>query len=348
MLISTPPLWNGHRIPAAQIGKLRVAAIEEAMFVMRKWLLLGLLVSSLAMAQTYPERPIRIIVPLPPGGSPDYIARVLAQGLQVTWLQPIVVENRTGGSQNIGADLVAKSPPDGYTWFVSPDNVFSINPHLAKQPFDAFADLAPVTLLARIQFLLVVHPSIPATSVKEFIAYARSHPGELNYGSSGASGTQHLAAALLQQLTGISMNHVPYKGAAPAVADLLPGRIQVWIGAANSLLPHIKTGKLRLLAIANPQRIAGLGDVPTIAEAVPGYAVDPWLGLFVQGKTAPELIRRIGAEVTKQLHNPDVVARFAEQGIEIWTSSPDEFARFLREDHARWGKLIREAGIRGE
>jgi tripartite-type tricarboxylate transporter receptor subunit TctC len=301
-----------------------------------------------AAPQSFPERPIRIVVPLPPGGSPDTIARVLAQGLQAVWSQPLVVENRTGGSQNIGADVVAKSPPDGYTWLVSPDNVFSVNPHVGKQPFDPFADLAPVTLLARIQFLLVVHPSVPANSVQELIAYAKSHPGQLNYGSSGNSGAQHLATALLEQLGGISMNHVPYKGAAPAVADLLPGRIQVWIGAANSLLPHIKSGKLRLLAIANPQRVANLADVPTIAEALPGYEVDPWLGLFVQGKTPPELIQRVNGEVRKLLEAPEVKAKFAAQGIEVWTSSPAEFARFMREDHARWGKVIREAGIKGE
>jgi tripartite-type tricarboxylate transporter receptor subunit TctC len=317
---------------------------------MRKWLLLGCfaLLSPLASAQNYPERAIRIIVPLPPGGSPDTIARVLSQGLQAVWSQPLVVENRTGGSQNIGAEVVAKSPPDGYTWLVSPDNVFSVNPHLAKQPFDAFADLVPVTPLARTQFLLVVHPSVPANSVQELVAYAKSHPGQLNYGSSGNSGAQHLATALLEHLAGISMNHVPYKGAAPAVADLLPGRIQVWIGAANSLLPHIKGGRLRLLASANPQRVASLGDVPTIAEAVPGYAVDPWLGLFVQGKTAPEIIQRINSEVRKLLEAPDAKAKFAAQGIDVWTSSPADFGRFMREDHAHWGKVILEANIHGE
>ena len=305
--------------------------------------------AALVQAQGFPERPIRIIVPLTPGGSPDTIARTLGQGLQGAWNQPVVVENRTGGSQNIGADLVAKSAPDGYTWFVAPDNVFSINPHLAKQPFDPFSDLAPVTLLARIQFLLVVHPSVPASSVSELVAYAKAHPGELNFGSSGNGSPQHLGATMLQQLTGISMNHVPYKGAAQAVGDLLPGRIQVWIGAANTLLPHIKDGKLRLLAIANPQRIASLADVPTIAEAgVPGYALDPWLGLFVQGKTPPETVGRIHAEVVKQLNAAELKSRFAAQGIEVTTNSPADFARFLREDNARWGKVIRDAGIRAE
>jgi tripartite-type tricarboxylate transporter receptor subunit TctC len=305
--------------------------------------------SLLAPAQGFPERPVRIIVPLTPGGSPDTIARSVGQGLQAAWNQPVVVENRTGGSQNIGADLVAKSAPDGYTWLLAPDNVFSINPHLGKQPFDPFADLAPVTLLARIQFLLVVNPGLPATSVQELIAHVKSKPGELNFGSSGNGSPQHLGTAMLMQLAGISMNHIPYKGAAPAIADLLPGRIQVWIGAANTLLPHVKDGKLRLLAIANPQRIASLANVPTVAEAgVPGYSLDPWLGLFVQGKTPPELVGRIHDEVVRQLNSPELRARFATQGIDVVTSSPTEFARFLREDNARWGKVIREAGIRGE
>jgi len=318
---------------------------------MSRWLLAGFfaLCPLVGLGQTFPERPIRIVVPLTPGGSPDTIARTLGQSLQAAWSQPVVVENRTGGSQNIGADLVAKSPPDGYTWLVSPDNVFSINPYLGKQPFDPFGDLAPVTLLARIQFLLVVHPSVPANSVQELVAYAKSHPGELNFGSSGNGSPQHLGATMLQQLTGIKMNHVPYKGAAQAVGDLLPGRIQVWIGAANTLLPHIKDGKLRLLAIANPQRVAALPGVPTIAEAgVAGYALDPWLGLFVQGRTPPDTVSRIHAEVVKQLNSPDLKAKFAAQGIDISTDSPPEFARFLREDHARWGKVIRDAGIKGE
>src|SRR2546425_5634456 len=180
--------------------------------------------ASIAAAQGFPERPIRIIVPLTPGGSPDTIARAVAQGLQNIWSQPVVVENRPGGSQNIGADLVAKSAPDGYTWLLAPDNVFSVNPHLGKPPFDPLTDFAPVPEVARTQFLLVVPPSVPAASVQELVAYARSRPGELNFGSSGNGSPQHLGAALFQRLTGTTMNHVPYKGAAPAVADLLPGR----------------------------------------------------------------------------------------------------------------------------
>ena len=317
---------------------------------MQRWLLLGCfaLLSTFASAQTYPERPIRIIVPLPPGGSPDTIARTLSFGLQSVWPQPVVVENRTGGSQNIGADAVAKSAPDGHTWLLAPDNVFAVNPHLAKQSFDPLADLAPVTLLARIQFLLVVHPSVPAASVQELVAYAKAKPGELNFGSSGTGSPQFLGGTLLQQLSGTRMNHVPYKGAAPAVADLLPGRIQVWIGAANSLLPHIKEGKLRLLATAAGQRSPVLAATPTVAESLPGYALYPWLGLFVPAKTPAEIIARINHETAKILNSPEVKARLVPQGIDIATGSPEDLAQIIRDDHARWGRVMREAGVKGE
>jgi tripartite-type tricarboxylate transporter receptor subunit TctC len=305
-------------------------------------------ISTAGAAQGFPERPIRIVVPLTPGGSPDTIARAIAQGLQGTWSQPAVVENRTGGSQNIGADLVAKSAPDGYTWLLAPDNVFSVNPYLGKQPFDPLNDLQPVTQVARIQFLLVVHPDLPVKSVQELIAYAKSKPGELNFGSSGNGSPQHLGGTLLQLLAGIKMNHVPYKGAAPAVADLLPGRIQVWIGAANTLLPHVKDGKLRLLASSAPERFANLGGVPTIAETVPGYALDPWLGLFVAAKTPQDVLMKIHAEVVKILNGADLKSKLGPQGIELVTNSPVDFTRFIRDDNEKWGKLIKEAGIRGD
>ena len=306
---------------------------------MGRWLLavLTALIPVFAAAQGFPERPVRIIVPLTPGGSPDTIARAIAQGLAGVWTQPVVVENRTGGSQNIGSDLVAKSPPDGYTWLLAPDNVFSVNPYLGKQPFDPLVDLIPVTQVARIQFLLVVNTDLPAKSVAELIALAKSKPGELNFGSSGNGSPQHLGATMFQLLTGTKMNHVPYKGAAPAVADLLPGRIQVWIGAANTLLPHIKEGRLRLL-----------GDTPTIAQTVPGYSLDPWLGLFVPAKTPQDLVMKIHGEVVKILGSPDLKSKLGPQGIELVTNSPADFGRFIREDNAKWGKIIKDAGIKAD
>jgi tripartite-type tricarboxylate transporter receptor subunit TctC len=316
-----------------------------------KWLVLCALAlaAPLAGAQSFPDRPIRIIVPLPPGGSPDTIARVLSPALQAAWSQPVVVENRTGGSQNIGADAVAKSAPDGYTWFLSPDNVFTVNPHISKQSFDPFSDLAPVTLLARIQFLLVVHPDVPAKSVQELIAYAKARPGELNFGSSGTGSPQFLGGMLLQQLTGTRMNHVPYKGAAPAVADLLPGRIQVWIGAANSLLPHIRDGKLRLLATAADRRFVSMPDAPTVAEAgVKDYTLYPWLGMFVPAKTPPEIVAKINGEISRILNSAETKARLVPLGMDISTGSPTQLKDIISSDYAQWGKVMATAGIKGE
>jgi len=302
-----------------------------------------------AHAQGFPDRPVKIIVPLTQGGSPDTIARTIAAGLQPAWGQPVVVENRPGGNQNIGAELVAKSAPDGYTWLLTPENVLTVNPHLGKTPFDPFADFTLVMQVARIQFLLVVHPSVPATSVQELVALARAKPGTLDFGSSGNGSPQHLGGAMLQALAGIRMNHVPYKGATQAIQDLLPGRIQVWIGAANTLLPHIKDGKLRLLAVAGSERYPTLPDVPTIAEAgVPGFALNTWLGVIMAARTPPEIVAKVNADVTRILQTPDIKARFAAIGIDVTTTSPEAFAELVREDYARWGKIIREAGIKTE
>ncbi|HET7672295.1 MAG TPA: tripartite tricarboxylate transporter substrate binding protein [Burkholderiales bacterium] len=318
---------------------------------MNRWLIAAFaaLVSSFAAAQGFPDRPIKIIVPLPPGGSPDTIARTLASNIQESWKQPVVVENRTGGSQNIGSDAVAKSAPDGYTWLLAPDNVYVTNPYIAKATtYDPFTDLLPVTQVARIQFLLVVPSSVPVNSVQELVAYARARPNELNFGSSGNGSPQHLSAAMLQLLGGIRMNHVPYKGAAPAIQDLLPGRIQVWIGAANSLLPHIKDGKLKLLGSTAPQRFANLGSTPAIGETLPGFSVDPWLGVFMPARAPADIVKKVNGEIARVLALPDVRAKLAPQGIELVTNSPEEFARFIRAEHEKWGKVIKEANIRAE
>ena len=318
---------------------------------MKRWIV-GMLAAGLsfaALAQGFPDRALKIIVPLPPGGSPDTIARTLAQYLQESWKQPLVVENKTGGSQNIGAEAVARSAPDGYTWFLSPDNVFVTNPYIAKATsFDPMTDLMPVTEVARILFLLVVPSSLPVNSTQELITYAKAHPGELNFGSSGNGSPQRLSAELLQLSAGIKMNHVPYKGAAPAVADLLAGRIQVWIGAANSLLPHIKDGKLRLLGVTTPQRVASLPDAPAIAETLPGFSVDTWLGIFVPAKTPSDVVKKVNSEIARVLGNPEVKAKLAPQGIELGTNSPAEFEKVIRGDYAKWGKVIKEANIHGE
>src|SRR5688572_5873014 len=279
-----------------------------------------------AVATDYPARPVRIIVALPPGGSPDLVARTIANGLN--WPQSIVVENRTSGGRNLAAEIVAKAAPDGHTWMLVTDNILTANPHLGPTPFDPFKDFAPVTLAARFQFLLVVHPSVPAKTVQELVTLAKAKPGALNYGSSGNGSAQHLGTAMLQYLAGIEMNHVPYKGAAPALIDLLPGRIQVWIGAANSLLPHIKEGRLRVLGSVGARRYPTLPDVPTIAEAgVPGYSHGVWAAVIMPARVTPAIVAKVNADVGAVVSAPEVKARLAAQGIDVETSSPQALAR---------------------
>lgn len=310
----------------------------------------GLLLAVAAQAaQEFPSRPVRFVVPLPPGGSPDLMARTIAGGLSGVWPQQIVVDNRPGAHHNLAADIVARSAPDGYTWLLTTDNILVVNPHLEKVPFDPFRDFAPVMQIAQLQFLLVVHPSVPARSVQELVAVAKSKPGALNYGSSGNGSPQHLGTAMLQHYAGIQMHHIPYKGAAPAINDLLPGRIQVWIGAANSLVPHIKDGRLRLLAAAGSKRSPLAPDAPTIAETgYPGYALDIWLSITMPAKSPLAVISKVNTDVARVLGTQEMRARLAPQGVEVVTGTPQELAKLIRDDHARWGKIIAQAGIKGD
>ena len=295
----------------------------------------------------YPSRPIRFVVPLPPGGSPDTIARTIAN--EINWPHPIVVDNRTAGGRVLAADLVAKSAPDGHAWFLTTDNIMAVIPQLEKTPFNPLNDFSPVTQTARFQFLLVVHPAVAAKSVRELVALAKAKPGALNYGSSGNGSAQHLGTALLQYLTGIDIVHVPYKGAAPALMDLLPGRIQIFIGAANQLLPQIKEGRLRLLATASGQRPPLLPDVPTIAESgVPGYHHDVWSAVLMPAKVPPPVVARAAADIARVLNTPATRAKLAAQGIDVQTGTPQALAQLIRDDYARWGKVIKATGIKAE
>ena len=319
---------------------------------MRLALCLGailLAAASAAPAQDFPRRPIRFVVPLPPGGSPDLTARTISSGLSGPWQQQIVVDNRPGAHHNLAAEIVARSNPDGYTWLLTTDNILTVNPHIEKVSFDPFKDFTPVTQHARILFLLVVHPSVPAKSVQELVALAKARPGALNYGSSGNGSPQHLGTSMLQYYAGIQMLHVPYKGAAPAINDLLPGRIQVWIGAANSLLPHIKDGRVRLLAAASSKRSPLLPDTPTIAESgYPGYALDIWLGVTMPANVPAPIVAKVSAGIAQVLNVPEVKAKLAPQGVDIETTSPQALARLIRDDYERWGKIIKAAGIKGD
>jgi tripartite-type tricarboxylate transporter receptor subunit TctC len=306
------------------------------------------LAAGLAGAQNYPTKPVRFIVPITPGGSNDVVARAIAQKLGETWGQPVLVENRPGAGMNLGAEAVAKSPADGYTWLLGANNIFAFNPHMGRVPFDVFKDFTPVTQVANVPFVMVVHPAVPAKTVAEFIAHAKANPGKLNYASSGNGSPQQLAAEMLSRLAGLSMQHVPYKGAVPAITDLLGGRIEVFIGAVNSLLPHVKEGKLRLLAGAGAKRFAAFPELPAIAETVPGFALDVWLGVFMPGNAPRDIVAKVNADIARALNAPDVRASLTAQGIEAATSTPEALATTIRDDHARWGKVIADANIKAD
>ena len=301
-----------------------------------------------AQSPAYPARPIKFIVPITPGGSNDVVARVIAQKLTEQWGQAVTVDNRPGAGMNLGADLVAKSAPDGYTWLLGANNIFVTNPHVGKTPFDVFKDFTPISQVALVPFVLVVHPSVPAKNVAELVAYAKANPDKLNYGSSGNGSPQQLASEMLNHAAGIQMQHVPYKGAVPAITDLLGGRIQVFIGAINSLLPHIKEGKLRLIAGAGGKRFAAFPDVPAIAETVPGVALDVWLGVFMPAGVPKDMVAKVNADIARVLQLPDVKANLNGQGIEAAPSSPEALAATIKDDYARWGKVIREANIKAD
>ena len=316
--------------------------------IMGMSLSLLLAVPSHAQTTPYPARPVKFIVPITPGGSNDVVARVIAQKLTEQWGQAVTVDNRPGAGMNLGADLVAKSAPDGYTWLLGANNIFVTNPHVGKTPFDVFKDFTPISQVALVPFVLVVHPSVPAKNVAELVAYAKANPDKLNYGSSGNGSPQQLASEMLNHAAGIQMQHVPYKGAVPAITDLLGGRIQVFIGAVNSLLPHIKEGKLRLIAGAGGKRFAAFPDVPAIAETVPGVALDVWLGVFMPAGVPKDMVAKVNTDIARVLQMPDVKANLSGQGIEPAPSSPEALAATIKDDYARWGKVIREANIKAD
>ena len=306
------------------------------------------LIPCAAWAQPYPSKPIRFIVPITPGGSNDVLARTIAQKLSEAWRQPVVVENKPGAGMNLGADMVAKSPADGYTWLLGANNIFVTNPHVGKMPFDVFKDFTPVTQVALVPFVLVVNPALPVKNVAELVEYAKKNPTAVYYGSSGNGSPQQLAAEMLNYTAGIKMQHVPYKGAVPAITDLLGGRIQVFIGAVNSLMPFVKEGKLRLIAGAGGQRFAAFPDLPAIAETVPGVALDVWLGVFMPAGVPRDIVAKVNADIAQLLQSPEVKANLGAQGIEPAPSTPEALAQTIRDDYARWGKVIREANIKAD
>jgi len=299
-------------------------------------------------AAPYPSKPVHIVVPFTPGGSPDVLARVVGQKLQELWGQPVIVENQPGAAGAIAAKAVARAPADGYTWLVAPNSVLVFAPLIGPVAYDPVKDFAPIGLAISVQNLLVVSPSVPARSVPELLALAKARPGQLTYASGGPGSPQNFSLELLKSMTGTSIQHVPYKGAQAALPDLLAGRVDIFLGQANALLPHIEAGRLRLLAGTDAKRYASLPQVPTIGETVPGFSVDIWSGFVAPANTPAEVIRKAQADVARVLAMPDVQATLAKQGIEVRASTSAEMAAAIKADLARWGRVVKEANIKAQ
>ena len=311
----------------------------------------ALLAGSLpAWAQPYPNRPLRIVVPFPPGGGTDIGTRIVAQKLQEAWGQAVIVENKPGAAGIVGTELTAKSAPDGYTFMMGNIGTHAINVSLYKKlAYDPVKDFAPVSMVADLPLLLLVHPSVPANSVKELIALAKSQPGKLNFSSSGAGGSMHVAAELFKSMTGVDMVHIPYKGGAPAVADLLSGQVALSFSTVLETIQHVKAGKVRALAVTNDHRSIALPDLPTIAEAgLPGYQSISWLALFAPAGAPKEIVNKVSAESVRILKLPDVKERLLAQGAEPIGSTPEQLAAILAADIAKYAKVIRESGYKPE
>ena len=300
-------------------------------------------------AQTYPEKPIRFIVPFAPGGTNDIVARMVAVKLTEAWGQPVVLDNRGGAGGVIGADLAAKSVPDGYTLLMANVN-FATNPGLVRNlPYNTDKDFAAVSLLATSPSVLVVHPSLNVRSVKELIALAKAKPGQLNYSTSGAGSTGHMAMELLKQMAAIDMVAVHYKGGGPALIDLIAGRVSPGFATILSAVPHIEGGRLRALAVSTPKRSAALPDLPTVAESgVPGYEFTGWWGVVVPARTPQPVITKLNAELVKILSQPDVRERLMREGADPASTTPQAFATYMRTEVAKWSKVIKDANIRVE
>jgi tripartite-type tricarboxylate transporter receptor subunit TctC len=300
-----------------------------------------------ARAQSYPDpkKPIRIIVPTAPAGGNDAMARIVAQKLTERIKQPVIVENKSGANGAIGSEFVARAAPDGYTILFGYIATHGINPSLSKVPYDPVKDFAPIARIADAPGVLVVHPSVPAKTVPELIALLKAKPGSLNYASAGNGTAPHIAGELFKQLTGTDMTHVPYKGSGPAVQDTLAGQTQVMFPSLVAATGHIKNNKLRGLATTGTTRSKLFPSLPTVAETVSGFEMNQWYGFFAPAKTPKEIVAKLNSEIVAVMKDPDTTKKFADQGAEVVTSSPEEFGKFVESEIAKWRKLIQSAKI---
>jgi tripartite-type tricarboxylate transporter receptor subunit TctC len=302
-----------------------------------------------AMAQTYPTKPIRLIVPFAPGGGTDITARAIAIRLGESWGQTVVPDNRPGANGTIGVDVASKSAPDGYTLcMISSSHAVNVALY-SKLPYDLLTDLAAITQATSQPYAMIIHPSVPAKSVKEFVAYAKSRPGAINYGSSGTGGISHLGGAWFGSIAGISMVHVPYKGGALALTDMIGGQIQMQLGTLTLSGPHIKAGRLRMLAVTTPKRWPGTPELPTMQEAgVPGFSITQWYGLIISAKTPRPIINKLNKEIARILQLPDVKEKMAADGADAVGGTPEEFNAHMRMEVAKYSKLVKAVGLKAE
>ena len=298
-----------------------------------------------ALAQTYPSKSVRLVVPYPPGGGPDVISRIIMQKVAENWGQPVVIDNRAGASTMLGAEMVAKSAPDGYTLLCSGATTFIINPLMqSKIAYHPVKDFAPITLAGWMPYILVVNSSLPVKSVQELIALAKSKPGVLNCGTAGPATTSQLALDLFKSMTGVDIVHVPYKGLAPGVMDLLAGRISMMFVDQVESLAHVKEGKLRALGTCTLKRSSVLPDIPSIAEAgLPGFETAPWLGYFASGQTPKQIIDKLNTEIVKVLNTPDIRKRLATAGMEPVGSTPEQLAAHIATETTKWAKVVKRS-----
>ena len=304
--------------------------------------------AGIVSAQTFPTKTVRIVVPQAPGGASDALARIIGQRLSERWQQPVVVENRAGAGGVIGTDLVAKSAPDGYTLLLAYDGTHAVNASLYKSlPFDPAKDFSAVATLAIVPFVLAVNASSPDKDVKEFIQRAKANPGKLNYGSAGNGSVNHLLGAMFSKGAQIQLVHVPYKGAAPAIADLIGGSVESVFTSIPSVVAHVQSGRVRALAVTSGRRSGALPNVPTISEsAIPGFDVTPWFGLLAPGATPAEVVKRINDDVAVLLATKEVMDAFAAQGAEPFSSTPAAFSALLRKDIEKWAVVVKETGAK--